>query len=1243
MRQEQKIKENFILHGLTIMPGGFFIYRGSGDEEILYTNAALLKIYDCETEEEFMELTGGTFPGMVHEDDVEHVLESIQLQIANNVDHYDRVNYRIITKNGSIKYVEDFGRYYIDPDEGPLYCVFISDMETMPDALTGLPSRWAFLNRAETYAAKMLGEDKVPAIIAFNLSGMKGFNARNGVKEGDRFLCIFADLIRKYFDNDNCSRFGEDNFFAFAPNDGLEDKLKALIEELYVANAGKTLPVKIGTCIFRDGMSANLVSDYARMACEAQKGKYGSRYGSFDEKMGLRYTKAEYILSHIDQALNEGWVTIYLQPVIRTLTGRVCGFEALARWVDPVYGFISPGDFVPLLEENSLSYKLDTFIIKRVAELQARSVNVGNPIVPVSVNISRSDFDNCKPVDIITSALSEYNLRRNVIAVEITETALMNDTGIIKREIDRFHEAGIEVWMDDFGSGYSSLNVIKDYQFDEIKIDMLFLRDFSEKSKTIVTMAVKMAKELGIHTLAEGVETEEHLEFLKEIGCERIQGYYYSKPLPVSDIHKYMIQHGLMYETREEKSVYDRVGLVDVVTDQAIALLFYDKLKFKLLYGNEYYHDITKKMRRESDEDIEAVLNDESSITSRKFHELAAKTMLSHREEFMTFIANDRYFFVSFKKIADSRKGSMLLATIDGKRYEDQEQVHEYDRIMRNIVSIIDCVYLLDFKEDTRTVMYSNLETEKVGDVIYDLHSFYQDYKPGMVHPDDERRWHDFINPELYKIKINERQDMCFSDVFRVKSSDGSYKWMEFMVVLLSDVENRRAMVCIKPSSIEKDVKSYLDSMGMRMPVRDGYNINDDLMEAIRLNSGIRFFWKDKKRRFIGVSNAFLDYYGFKSQDVVVGKTDEDVGWHVDDGPFMSDEERVLQKGEVIHNNIGQNIVDGVTHYIAATKFPVYHGGEITGLMGYMIDIEQDVESDQELKKESLIDPLTGFMNTYGQMVTITQLDDNLRTNGEDFAYIVFDVPEFEEIREDYGREIAEGLVKEIADKVVECFGSVASIFRVYGCNFGICKRNMPPDMVRESAKKLLDSISQIREIDGRQVMVHGEYAYAHGSEKENVQEVIELAKTRLMKLKNSDEEGEKKLNMMKGYVNYLPLPYVVAKPIMDKENKNAIDIEYIYVNNRYCEVAGKSASELVGKTYTKVFEQPPNDRWIDIGYRAAYGEYIHDRAFSYSLKHWMNFIAAPSNTVGTFSTVFINMEEIQKLYGEAEDKGGKK
>ncbi|WP_049962300.1 EAL domain-containing protein [Oribacterium sp. FC2011] len=1218
-------EKNIILNGLSAMPGGFFIYRGGDNDEILYVNSALLKIFECETEKEFMELTGGTFTGMVHKDDYSKVKKSKNIQIETDSDQFEKVRYRIVTNNGNIKYIEDFGRYYKDDDEGPLFYVFLSEIQLMKDPLTSLSTRWGFFIKSEKFIKDIANVMDSPVILALDLSGMKGFNARYGTREGDKFLCMFADLLRKFF-GDNCARFGEDHFFAIAPHEGIEGKLDSFIQELCEINNGITLPVKIGMCICHEGMSVHLACDYARMACEAQKVQYGSGYGSFDEKMGQHYARAEYILSHLDQALNEGWIHVYLQPVIRGLSGRVCGFEALARWIDPIYGFITPGDFVPLLEENGLSYKLDIFMVKRVVELQGRNLKVGNPVVPVSVNISRSDFDYCDPVDIIINTLEEHNVRKDLICVEITETTLMNDKGLIKKEIKRLHEAGIEIWMDDFGSGYSSLNVLKDFEFDEIKIDMQFMRDFSEKSKTIITMAVKMAKELGIHTLAEGVETKEHLEFLKSIGCEKIQGYYYSKPLPVSDIRRYLSDHGLIMETREARSVYEKTGLIDVVQDKALALFFYDRTNFNLLFFNKKNRDYIGGDKELAASKIETDINAEGTFVYRKFRELAEKCINSHQEEMTVFVSGKMYFELTFKVIADSRQGYMILASIDDRKYEESKQLEMHDYIMRNVISSYDCIYYLDYTEDTRTVIYTNLYNEQVGSVTKGIEDFYKNYRQRYIHPDDMDRWKTFTDIERYTDPSSQNKDRIIRNIFRVKNPNGNYVWTKFMVVFISGGKDKKAIVCVRPSTIEQDVKVYGEFKDKTL--NSSEITGDELMDAIRLNSEICFFWKDKDRRFVGVSDAFLKFYGFDSADAVLGKNDEEVGWHIDDTPFMTDEERVLLKGEIIRNSIGQNVIDGVTHYIAATKFPVYNNGEIVGLMGYFIDINQDVMSDTSLRDQSQRDHVTGLMNSYGHMVTLSQLGDNLRTNGEDFTYVLLDIPEFENIREDYGRDIAEKFIKVIAKYIVFSFGRVTSVFRLYGCCFAVCKRNTSKEDIIRRVELWKKYVSSIREIESREIRVHGEYGIINGSECYDMQDVYEGAKNDLNRRMKGDNENNTGLLDIGGYYESLPLPYFVAKPVLSEDNKTPVDLEYIYVNGKYCDATGKKASELIGHCYTGIFSDLRSSNWISVGYRASMGEYIHDRSYSFAFKRWVNYIAAPASHAGTFSIVIVDYND---------------
>ena len=261
------------------------------------------------------------------------------------------------------------------------------------------------------------------------------------------------------------------------------------------------------------------------------------------------------MISHIDDAIANGYIKIYYQPVVRTITETFCGMEALARWIDPQYGFLNPGVFIGALEDSRQIHKLDSHVVELVCKEMRTELDNGRPMVPVSFNLSRLDFVGCNIFEVVERALAQYGIDHELIRVEITESIMASDT-YIQREIERFRLAGYEVWMDDFGSGYSSLNTLKDYKFDELKIDMAFLSNLNDISRIIISSMVRMAKCLGLKTLAEGVETQEQMDFLKEIGCEKAQGYYYGKPQPLADTMKHMETMGDSVEIQPDGVVY---------------------------------------------------------------------------------------------------------------------------------------------------------------------------------------------------------------------------------------------------------------------------------------------------------------------------------------------------------------------------------------------------------------------------------------------------------------------------------------------------------------------------------------------------------------------------------------------------------------------------------------------------------------------------------------------------------------
>ena len=231
-------------------------------------------------------------------------------------------------------------------------------------------------------------------------------------------------------------------------------------------------------------------------------------------------THSQYILGNLDRALSENWIRAYYMPIVRSSNGRVCQEEALARWIDPDKGILSPADFIPVLENAKLIYKLDLHIVDDVLKKMKAQTEAGLYLVPISVNLSRTDFDSCDIVEEITKRVDDADIPREKLIIEITESILGEDFDYMKAQIERFQNLGFSVWMDDFGSGYSSMDVLQDISFDHIKFDIKFMQRFDrEKSRIMLTELVRMAMALGIKTITEGVETEEQAEFLREIGC----------------------------------------------------------------------------------------------------------------------------------------------------------------------------------------------------------------------------------------------------------------------------------------------------------------------------------------------------------------------------------------------------------------------------------------------------------------------------------------------------------------------------------------------------------------------------------------------------------------------------------------------------------------------------------------------------------------------------------------------------
>ena len=436
------------------------------------------------------------------------------------------------------------------------------------DELTGLPNLSYFFKLAESAKAAFFSYGKEIALLYMDLNGMKNFNFRHGFAEGDKLLLAFAETLKNAFGWEKVCHIGADRFAAFTATEGLEKKVAGFLREAAAVNGGNNLPVQIGIYTTAMGnVPVTAAYDRAKIACDTLRKSNISGFNYYNAEMGAEIRRKQYIQANIDRAIDEKWIRVYYQPNVRAVTEKVCDEEALARWIDPAEGFLSPAEFIPYLEAAGLVYKLDLYVLDQVLEKIRMQQEEGMPIVPHSINLSRSDFESCDIVEEIRKRVDAAGVPRDRITVEITESMIGSAFEFMKEQIARFRALGFPVWMDDFGSGYSSLDVLQSIKFDLIKFDMSFMRklDAGESAKIILTELLKMATVLGLDTVCEGVETAEQVRFLQEIGCSKLQGYYYTKPIPYEQIlERYRKGTAIGYEDPGASYYYETISQEDL-------------------------------------------------------------------------------------------------------------------------------------------------------------------------------------------------------------------------------------------------------------------------------------------------------------------------------------------------------------------------------------------------------------------------------------------------------------------------------------------------------------------------------------------------------------------------------------------------------------------------------------------------------------------------------------------------------
>ena len=539
------------------------------------------------------------------------------------------------------------------------------------------------------------------------------------------------------------------------------------------------------------------------------------------------------------EALGNGMIRAWFQPVFRSLTQQIMGAEALARWFGPDGNMFSPADFIPQLEQNGLIFELDMEIIRQACALYNELRARGTPLSRVSVNLSRLDFAREDLFERVCSVLDAYSVPRGAVCLEITESVMLEDTEAFEETFRRFREAGFSVWLDDFGSGYSSLNVLQNYPFDVIKFDMLFLRKLSAKGKNMLASLISMAKTLGIHTLAEGVETNEQREFLLDIGCEAQQGFYYARPLPKEALIEQIDQKPGILEKKEDEAYWGQIGRLNFVNpnplkeyaerrkndpddhissfDGSIALIECGKDHFNYIYATAGYRERLRELGFSSVDGLENAL---SSNQRGHYYLVLQKLVMDALQQgtiqTVEYAYKDVYYRLSALFIARREGRAMILMRLN--TFDEEQEIKTAKEMLENSSALFSTYELVVMiwparKKSKRIYTANSIPSYDHEETIEkSVVRFCENH----IGPADQERYLRFMDFSTMSERIENTPQKFIQGLFRMRLEKEQNRWHTVRVTQVPS--NSETVFMLTVQNIQGNLNHQIDVMAAEHP-----------------------------------------------------------------------------------------------------------------------------------------------------------------------------------------------------------------------------------------------------------------------------------------------------------------------------------------------------------------------------------------------------------------------------------------
>jgi diguanylate cyclase (GGDEF)-like protein len=1100
-----------------LLPCGIATFEVKNDHVITTAFNDAFCAMSNRTREEYLDYVKDDTLNIVYQEDRKVLLKDFYTSLRENKDIHTAC--RFIDKSGQIKWSKITARVF-GSKNGTINCIAtfldvteekkineLLQYQTEHDELTGVLNRETFFKKTAEMLKSKVNVQHV--LLRTNIENLKVVNEMLGSETGDRMLKAVVKELSKWVDDDGTlGRLHSDHFVACMPLKHfnisyIKKRLPHIFDEL---NINYNAIVSIGIYEITDiNVPISQMCDRAYLSMATIKGNYVKRYAYYDNKMRETLLHEQETISEMDEALAERQFKIYLQPIYDSYTQTMSSAETLVRWQHPVKGLILPSYFIPLFERNGFITQLDRYVWEETCAFLHDRMDKGQHVVPVSVNISRMNFYSPDLTEFLKSLIKKYNIMPFQLRLEITESAYAENPEQLLKALKTLRDCGFKICMDDFGSGYSSLNMLMDTQIDIIKFDKRFVQELatSSRASNLLGSIVRMAKWLAIEVIAEGVETKEQFDYLRSIGCDNIQGFYFSDAMPeekfavlldnykpatpapssalVSNLEK--LNYDAIWNAKPELNVlFNIVGGLGLyqLTYGSLELIRANDAYFKLLCSNnncllrnayEKVHEEDKHLLLDSclaakSENIIKI------VDIRRYHDDGHLMNLEIRIKYLCSNNNSDLFIFSFIDIT----GQQEPKTYYDANVQTESQLQGTCTITQetHIANAED--YRLRFlaSHTNSMVLEWNIKTGKSfadsaakGYLIAaaDPHELVNGINiTKYIYPADEDEFLSFITGG----NKGNQSDLAEADL-RLKTNNGTYVWCHVTSTRIKDSDGMLKTILMIIENIDEEKKEHIALIDSRIKLQKS-------MEDMRRQSELYHILLDASQTIIFdydpmsdlMIHSILQPDNNREQQIVSG--------------YMN----YLPHNDIIHHDYTDIFIDAIKKatvqevssqldYLADyynTGYRWYRlfyrsiantSGKVFRVVGRIDDINDEVINTKKLINSSERDSLTKLYNRATSENVVNKRLVNLLP-GQSAALMIIDIDEFKEVNDSHGHLIGDAFLQEVAKVLQHQFRDNDIVGRIGGDEFIVFMSGLTDlGIVSKKAKNVLQAICNIR------------------------------------------------------------------------------------------------------------------------------------------------------------------------------------